>query len=179
MPARPCPVELEETIPLASGRTVTLRPIRPDDEAQHLDLLHHLSLEDTRWRFFAPIRDMDHAHISRFTCIDYDTEMAFIATREKQDGASQTLGVVRAAILGDGDDAEFAIIVRTDDKNHGLGWALMQKLLAYLRQRGVKRVIGEVLPANRTMLAFVRDLGFESRFSPEDGVVRVWKTLSA
>ncbi|HEY9164377.1 MAG TPA: GNAT family N-acetyltransferase, partial [Magnetovibrio sp.] len=100
MSARPYPTELEETVQLASGRTVTLRPILPEDEAEHLDLLHNLSLEDTRWRFFAPVRDMDHIRISRYTCIDYDTEMAFIATRQKEDGRSQTLGVVRAAILG-------------------------------------------------------------------------------
>lgn len=48
MPARPYPTELEETVLLPSGRTVTVRPIRPDDEAQHLDLLYHLPLENTR-----------------------------------------------------------------------------------------------------------------------------------
>lgn len=178
MPARPYPTELEETVQLPSGRTVTLRAIRPDDEARHLDLLHHLSLEDTRWRFFAPVHDMDHDHISRFTCIDYENEMAFIATRAKADGDTETLGVARSALLPAGNDAEFAIIVRSDDKNQGLGWALMQKLMAYLQSRHVKRVIGEVLPDNRGMLAFAHDLGFSSRHAPEDGVTHIWKILN-
>jgi len=174
----PYPTELEEEIALPSGCVVTLRPIRPNDEADHLDLLHHLSREDSRWRFFATIKDMGHAEISRFTCIDYDTEMAFIATQSKPDGSTQTLGVVRTAILPGGDKAEFAIVVRSEDKHQGLGWAMMQKMFHYLEHRGVQRIIGEVMAGNHNMLAFAHDLGFESQFSPTDGVSKIWKDLS-
>lgn len=177
MTAQPYPAELEETVQLVSGRMVTLRPIRPEDEDLHQDLLHHLSLEDTRWRFFAPVKAMDHAAISRFTCIDYDREMAFIATRGRPDGSQETVGVVRAALLDDDSEAEFAIIVRTDDKDQGIGWLLMQKMQTYLQQRNVKRIIGDVLPDNRKMLAFIHDLGFSSRYSPDDHVTHVWKEL--
>lgn len=172
------PAELEEDVTLPSGRVVTLRPIRPEDEAQHLDLLHNLSLEDSRWRFFVTIKDMGHDEISRFTCIDYDADMAFIAVYRPPNEAPKTLGVVRAAILSGAQEAEFAIVVRTGDKSQGLGWALMQKMLNYLKAHGISRVVGEVLPDNRDMLVFARDLGFESRFSAADGVTKIWKTLT-
>ena len=174
MSARPYPAELEEEVLLPSGRQLTLRPIHPDDEAAHLDLLRHLSLEDSRWRFFATIKDMDHDRISRFTCIDYDREMAFIATDQKAKNGPATVGVVRAAILND-EEAEFAIVVRSDDKHHGVGHALMVKMCHYLHERGLLRVVGDVLPDNHKMLAFVRDLGFHSRFKPDEGVTKIWK----
>jgi len=127
MNSRPDLSELEEIARLPSGRTVTLRPIRPEDEAQHLDFLHHLSLEDTRRRFFVTIKDMSHDEISRFTCINYETDMAFIATHQTTQDQPETLGVVRAAILPGYLEAEFAIVVRTGDKSQGLGWVLTQK----------------------------------------------------
>jgi len=163
---------------MPSGEVVTLRPIRPDDEAEHVDLLHHLSAQDSRWRFFATIKDMDHDAISRFTCIDYDREMAFIATHITADGKAQTLGVVRSAILDNDREAEFAIVVRSEDKSHGLGWAMMQKMMRYLATRGVHCIVGEVLPDNHNMLKFVRSLGFESHFSAEDGVTKIYKELA-
>jgi len=172
------PAHLEEHVTLTSGQIVSLRPIRTDDEEEHQDLLHHLTAQDSRWRFFATVKAMDHNAISRFTCIDYDREMAFIATHRLPDGKNQTLGVVRSVIFADTHEAEFAIVVRSEDKNHGLGWAMMQKMMRYLRERDIHRMFGEVLPDNHNMLTFVRSLGFESRFVAEDGVTKVWKDLS-
>jgi acetyltransferase len=48
---RPYPRELEERLDW-QGRTVTLRPIRPEDEAQHLAFLERLDPEDIRMRVF-------------------------------------------------------------------------------------------------------------------------------
>jgi acetyltransferase len=173
----PYPTELEEAVTLCSGRPVTLRPIRPEDEPQHLELFRSFSPEDMHFRFFGLRRDMPHSELVRYTDIDYDREMAFIATITDEDGRARTLGVVRVALLPDGETAEFAVIVRSDIKGEGLGHALMTKVIRYCRERGLRYVIGEVLPDNGPMLELAKALGFTRQLDPRAGVMVVRLTL--
>ena len=152
---RPYPVGLIEGRTLADGRRIELRPIRPEDTAAHQDFFARLDSEDVRFRFFGPVRSLASSEMARFTQIDYDREMAFIAV---DDG--QTLGVARAVTDPQGEQAEFSVIVRSDQKGRGLGRLLLDHLLGYLRQRGVKTVTGLVLRHNTAMLALVRRAGF-------------------
>ena len=102
--------------------------------------------------------------------------MAFIALpadAAAPGAAEETLGVVRAITDPNNDRAEFAIIVRSDRKGEGLGYALLEKMVRYCRERGTRELVGQVLPDNRPMLELAQSLGFESRFSPEDGAVEV------
>ena len=57
--------------------------------------------------------------------------------------------------------AEFAVLVRSDLKGKGLGWRLMQHLIAYARAEGLKEIYGQVLAINETMLKMCGELGFE------------------
>jgi len=68
--------------------------------------------------------------------------------------------------------------VRSDWKNRGVGWALMTRLIAVARQRGLGRLTAPVLRENERMLAFCRDLGFTAAFNPDDAeTVRVTLAL--
>ena len=75
------------------GRALTLRPIRPEDEAQHLRFLGKLDVEDIRMRLFQARSELPRSELARLTQIDYDREMAFIAEAIGDDGAPETLGV--------------------------------------------------------------------------------------
>jgi acetyltransferase len=176
---RPYPRELEEWMTLRSGRPVLLRPIRPEDEPAHHAFHARLTPEDIRSRHFSLVRELPHSQMARFTQIDYDREMAFIATAPDPQGQPETLGVVRAAFDPDNTRAEFAIIVRSDLKGQGLGYALLDKMIRYCRSRGVRAVVGQVLPDNRAMLDLAQSLGFESRFLPERGVIEVELRLAS
>lgn len=169
---RPYPKNLEETVELGR-RQVVLRPIRPEDEPQHHDFIRALDPEDLRLRFFGLVRDFYHRDLARFTQIDYNREMAFIATALDSRGAPETLGVVRAIVDPDKQQAEFAIIVRSRIKERGLGRLLMKKMIRYLKAQGVAEVMGEVLTENRRMLALARSLGFHQKRALEGGVVRI------
>jgi acetyltransferase len=170
---RPYPRELEETVVLGGGLRVRLRPIRPEDEPAHQAFFAALSPEDVRFRFFNLVRAIPHSQMARFTQIDYEREMAFVGVREPEDGAPETLGVVRAVFDPDNVSAEFAVVVRSDMKGRGLGTALLEKMGRYCRARGTREIVGQVLPDNRPMLDLVHQLGFESRFLPEEGAVEV------
>jgi acetyltransferase len=160
----PYPAQLEETLTW-QGRTLVLRPIRPEDEDQHRAFLERLDPEDIRLRLFYSRRSIEHTELARLTQIDYGREMAFIATAASAEGPNETLAVVRAMRDPDNRDAEFGIVVRSDLKGSGLGERLMRKMVDYLRSQGTLRLVATVLAENHRMLQLARDLGFDVRGS--------------
>jgi acetyltransferase len=160
---RPYPQHLVEAVSW-QGRALTLRPIRPEDEAQHQTFLERLAPEDVRMRVFYSQRSIARSELARLTQIDYERETALIAVAPAPDaeagGAEETLGVARAVADPDNIDAEFGIIVRSDFKGSGLGALLMQKLIAALRAQGTRRIVATVLADNDRMLSLARELGF-------------------
>src|SRR5262249_43539326 len=123
------------------------------------------TMEDLRLRFFAPVKDFSHAFVARFTQIDYARAMALLAL-EASSGAM--LGVVRLHVSTDGNVGEYAILVRSDLKGYGLGWLLMQLIIEYARAEGVKRIEGQVLRENSTMIAMCRAIGFAVKSDPDE-----------
>jgi acetyltransferase len=150
-----------------------IRPIRPEDEVAHANFLRSLKPQDVRFRFFGLVRDFPHSEVARYTQIDYDREMAFIATAPGPDGEVETLGVVRAVSGPDRLRAEFAIVIRSDLQGKGLGHRLLARMVTYCRDRGVEWLVGETLPDNHDMITLAQSLGFEQGLRTEDGVVQM------
>ncbi len=171
---RPYPRELEECVVLKDSRQVTLRPIRPEDEPAHYAFLARVSDEDMRMRFFGVVRrDFDHKDMSRFTQINYDREMAFIATAIGESGKPETLGVVRTSTKPDNSEAEFAIVIRSDLKGSGLGSMLFHKIIRYTRERGTHWLVGQTLFENKAMQGLSRKFGFEISENYEEDLVEM------
>jgi len=143
---------------LPDGRAIHLRPLRPDDEPLYGPFLAAVTADDIRLRFFGPVKEFNHAFLVRFTQIDYTKAMAFIALDET---TGEMLGVARLHDTTDGRSGEFAILVRSDVKTHGLGWQMMQIIIAYARAKGLRAVVGQVLHENTMMLTMCKELGFE------------------
>jgi acetyltransferase len=162
---RPYPKEWERPVTLRGGTTVLIRPIRPEDEALYAPFFAEVTEQDLRLRFFAPIKEFSHAFVARLTQLDYARAMAFIAI-DPSSGAM--LGVVRLHANANYDTAEFAVLVRSDFKGHGLGWLLMQTMIDYASTEGLKTVEGQVLQDNTTMIAMCRELGFAVMSDPQD-----------
>ncbi|MCA9142273.1 MAG: bifunctional acetate--CoA ligase family protein/GNAT family N-acetyltransferase [Planctomycetaceae bacterium] len=174
---RPYPHELEATITFDGGPLV-LRPIRPDDEPAHRTLFSKLDPDDVRFRFFGQLREPIPSELARYTQIDYEREMAFIATRDRVNDEPETLGVARSATDPDNVTAEFAIVVRSDFKGKGLGSMLLRKLIDYCRQRRTTQIVGHVLADNTRMLALAAKCGFQLTDKPHEGVVEVCLPLA-
>jgi acetyltransferase len=167
---RPYPAELEEWMTW-DGEPALLRPIKPEDGPQHIEFFNSLDPVDVHYRMFMMVRELRPSQLARFTQIDYDREMAFIATRKLEGGRWQTLAVARAVADPDNVRAEFAIIVRSDLKGRGLGPVLLKKLIDYLRGRGTTEVVGEALSDNERLLGLVRRFGFDITPAPGAGTV--------
>jgi acetyltransferase len=157
------------------GRAIEIRPIRPEDEPAHAEFFDSLEVEDVRFRFFGVIRHPEHGQLARFTQIDYDREMAFVAA--ELDPPLRTLGVARAVFDRAHRSAEFAVVVRSSIKGGGLGRLLLEKIIDYCRRVGVQRLVGQVMQDNDRMLALARSLGFKLR-PAEEGVHEVVLELS-
>ena len=165
---RPYPSHLEETVQW-QGRSVCLRPIRPEDEALHTEFLQHLDPQDVRMRVFYSKRTLERSELARLVQIDYAREMAFVAVAPDTNDQPQTLGIVRAVTDPDNQDAQFGIIVRSELKGSGLGLLLMKKLIAYLRAQGTQCLVATVLDNNNRMLSLAKELGFKDDKNAQDG----------
>ncbi len=170
---QPYPLELETHYTSPREHRYVMRPIRAEDEPALESFYQRLSPESLRLRFFSARRQFDHKELARFTQIDYDREMAFVALREQA-----LYGVVRVWIDPDDVTAEFAVIIDDNCRGEGLGRALMDTIINYLTERGVLQIYGTVLPHNRGMLSLAERLGFSRQNNPDEGVVEVGKLLN-
>jgi acetyltransferase len=159
---RPYPQGLSRSIVLDGGETVSVRPIRPEDAPGLIDLVERSAPEDVRLRFASGMRHLPSALACRLSQIDYDREMALVAL----DKAGDILGVARLAADPEGTEAEFALMVRSDRQNRGLGHRLMLELIDYAEGRGLERLWGQIARENDRMREVAEYLGF--RFEPAD-----------
>ncbi|MBI5111122.1 MAG: bifunctional acetate--CoA ligase family protein/GNAT family N-acetyltransferase [Rhodovulum sp.] len=162
---RPYPKEWESRIEAWEDLRVLLRPVRPEDEGLYLDFFKHVSENDLRLRFFAPVKEFSHTFIARMTQIDYARAMVFVAVDER---TGQMLGGVRIHSDANYEKGEYAVLVRSDLKGRGLGWILMRRMIEYARAEGLQQVEGQVLRDNTTMLRMCTDLGFRIEHDPDD-----------
>ncbi len=166
---------LERQVVLRDGTPVLFRALKPEDAALYPNFLKEVTADDLRLRFFAVMRGVSNELID--TLIHYDPAhaMAFIAIEEQ---SGRMLGVVRLHDDPNGNDAEFAILVRSRLKGHGLGWLMMKHMIAYAKTKGLKTVRGQVLAENSTMLTMCVELGFHIADDPgERGVKQVTLSL--
>jgi acetyltransferase len=174
---RPYPDQLERVVAW-QGKPLMLRPIRPEDGTAHVAFFNALDPEDVRLRMFVPQCALQPSQLARLTQIDYDREMAFIATRPGADGRDETLGVARAVADPDNEEAEFAVTVRSDLKGQGLGTLLMHALIDYWRARGTGRIVGAALAGNLAVIRLARQLGFAVVPLQGEGEVRLTLDLA-
>ena len=154
----PYPAHLEEQVEL-HGQALCLRPVRAEDEA----LLHAFygcaPAAELRLHAFVGRMGGERSEVARCTQLDYDREFSLVAVAPAL-GAEGVLGEVRSIRDPDGEQAQFAILVRADWQHRGLGHLLMARLLHHLRQGGVRRVSGACSPDNQAMQALAARLGF-------------------
>ena len=161
---------------LRDGTRVIVRPLLREDIALYPDFLAAVTAADLRLRFLAPTSEVSRYLIEKLTHLDYSRAMAFIAIDEE---SGKMLGVARLHDDSSGDNAEFAILVRSRLKGHGLGWLLMRRLIEFAKAKGLKTVIGQVLSENTTMLTMCATLGFHARDEPEEfGIKQVTLALA-
>ena len=76
----PAPASWEADVVLNDGGTVHLRPIRPDDGDRLREFHSRLSQQTVFNRYFAYRPTLSDQDVHRFTHVDHDSRVAFVAT---------------------------------------------------------------------------------------------------
>ncbi|HEY9234198.1 MULTISPECIES: bifunctional acetate--CoA ligase family protein/GNAT family N-acetyltransferase [Phenylobacterium] len=168
----PYPRNLRREVEIG-GESVVVRAIRPQDGPAIAAMVEASSAEDVRLRFRSGFRTLPPGWPERLSQIDYDREMALVAL----DRDRKILGVSRLAGDPQGETAEFALMVRTDQQHKGLGRLLLNAILEYAAAKGLREVWGDVARENAPMLATAKNLGFVKTPSDDFTRVKIVRTL--
>jgi acetyltransferase len=136
---------------------ITVRPIAADDQALWLELMRTMSWSTRYMRGARRFEDLKPGDDVTAVNPDPATEIVFVAIATRGD-VRHMAGVARGS-LQEG-QWEFGLVVLDEWKRRGVGRRVMLALINELARRGARRLEGHVLASNRSMLDFVRRLGF-------------------
>jgi acetyltransferase len=171
------PRALERQHTLADGRVVSIRPIRPDDDAAAKAFFDRLCPETRRMRFMKWVRSVSSGLVHSFTHVDYEERMAFVCEAEV-DGMKRIVGEARYAAVPRSRSCDFGIVIADDWRKSGIAGLLMLALMDHARTQGFETIESIVLRENREMVRFARALGFEVRpVAQEPTLLQVVKPL--
>ena len=172
MAIHPYPSHLVQEWEQPNGLVITIRPIRPEDAEMEQDFVKNLSDESKYYRFMDTLRELTQSMLVRFTQIDYDREMALVATLPEKDGKTVQIAVARYVTNPDGETVEFALAVADAWQKHGIGRKLMSALIESARIKGYRAIVGDVLSQNTKMFRLMGSLGFTIHPHPDDPAVK-------
>lgn len=143
-----------------------LRPIGPADEAAYLDILTRTSGDDRYFRFFHAVDRFEHADVVPF--VERGPNTLGLIAEER----GRPVGAAHAFV--DGDRAELAVVVAADARHHGVGHALLARLVASLQARAVRTILAYALVENAGFARLATSLGMRPSRAPGDGGVVTW-----
>ncbi len=179
---RPYPMHYVSDWTMSDGQTVTIRPIRPEDEPLMVKFHQMLSERTVYMRYLHSMKlsqRIAHERLTRICFIDYDREMALVAElRNPESGEREIIGAGRLKKVHGANEAEFALLVADPHQGKGLGAELTRRLIQVARDEKLERIVGDILPDNHVMLKLCEGLGFKLTRSIEDPVVKAQYELA-
>jgi len=157
---------------LHDGRTVRIRAIRPEDEAEVLQAFDRMSDDARYMRFMRSVREPNVERLRKALASISESGMGIVATVPAADGFD-IVGSAMCVIGSDRTTCEFAINVGSAFGGVGLARTLMTALIEAATKRGLEQMEGYVLAANQPMLRLARRLGFSITPDPDDRAVRL------
>ena len=164
------PHELVETIEVANGQRVTVRPVLPLDAAKFRAFVTDLSDTSRTNRFLSGLRALPLPMLQRLTRIDYRSHMALVAETQR-DGMPSIIAEARYAVDPCSDSAELAVAAADEWRGLGLAKALLGRLIGHAAAVGLRRLHGETLASNACIIHLARTAGFS--IMPVPGVAGV------
>jgi acyl-CoA synthetase (NDP forming)/GNAT superfamily N-acetyltransferase len=163
------PHELERQGLLRDGRSVLIRPIRPDDLDLLFDFSRRLSRQTVSYRLLGPVIRLNRTDLRPYVDIDYDQQLTLVAVLGERI-------IANARAIRDPDDptvAEMTFTIEDAWQGHGLGGLLLEHLAAAMRERGVHTFHADILPQNSRMLRAITGSGYQYRMNTNGSVVDV------
>ena len=163
------PVEWEQDAALKDGGTIRIRPIAPEDRDALQAMVRGLSRRSSYFRFFQVKEELEPAELDRFTRLDYQHNMAFVAIHD-----GDLIGVGRYSGIEDEPGvAEAAFAVADDHQKRGIGTLLLFRVTSYARLHDITAFRAHLLADNHVMMRVFRGAGFKMRRDLDEGVYTV------
>jgi acetyltransferase len=157
---------------MPDGTRLTVRPIRPDDEPLLRDFFRTLSEQTVYLRYLHMVQRAQlvaHEALSHLCFVNFDQEIALVVEgRHSGNEGPVILGVGRLSRMAKLEGAEFDILVHDLYQRHGLGTALLRRLIEVGRTEGLRRIAATMLWDNHGMQRTCQKLGFQLKYVPED-----------
>ncbi|NJD59526.1 MAG: hypothetical protein C3F13_01825 [Anaerolineales bacterium] len=163
-----------DTVKLVDGTTITIRPIHPDDADDLQNTFMRLSTQSIYLRFLSYKKVLANEEALRLATVDYNTQMAFVATMLEND-REIVVGVSRYALLDKvhPKTAESAVIVGDEFQGRGIGKLLLWKLVDYAKAKGFNHLRGNLDMGNTRMLDLIKRSGLPHKQRYVDGIWEV------
>jgi acyl-CoA synthetase (NDP forming)/RimJ/RimL family protein N-acetyltransferase len=172
---RPYPVQYVSSWTMKNGQSVTIRPIRAEDEPLMVKFHEGLSDRSVYLRYFQRVKlstRTAHHRLSRVCFLDYDREMALLAElRDPGTGECRIIAVATLVKLPPKNDGEVAVLISDDFHGKGLGKELIGRLVVVARDEGLRRVTASTMVENVGMCAVFERLGFQLSTDFEEQLV--------
>jgi GNAT superfamily N-acetyltransferase len=150
------------------GTQVSIRVAAPRDAERLRQMFSRVSPESIYRRFHVPYPDVPERTLALMSGVeDQHDKESLVAV-----AGGEIVGHAMYARLGDGGEAEMAIIVEDAWQSKGVGKSLLSELAQRARLRGVELFTGEVLGENRRMLALAAMFA-ETDYTLKDGLYHV------
>jgi acyl-CoA hydrolase/GNAT superfamily N-acetyltransferase len=163
------PEHLETIRTTKGGISLSLRPVKINDEPLIKDFFYALSDKSLQRRFMSTQREVLHAMRQKFVVIDYTRELTILACVKKS-GKESIIGIGQILKAENTNTAEVAFAVRDDYQNKGIGAELLSFLTIQAKKEGLHGFTAEVLLENSSMIHVFEKMGFDMRKKIEDGV---------
>jgi acetyltransferase len=178
---RPYPLQYVSTWTMKDGNSVTIRPIRPEDEPLMVKFHETLSDHSVYLRYFCTLslsRRVAHERLLRICFGDYDREMALVAERtDPLTGERRIMAVGRLNKLHSRNEAEVAVLVSDQYQKLGLGNELLRRVLQIARDEKLSQVSAEMLPDNIGMQIIMKRFGFRIRTGEDPSSLQAYLDL--
>jgi len=152
--------------------SIHVRLIRPDDSDRIKDLFYGLSEDSIFFRFLTPLRSLRRQTLQEFYYVDQDLDISLVAVagNEKEGECEKIVAAGRYLLNRSTNQAEFALLVKDEYQNRGIGTFLLTQMMRIAKSKGVNAFIAYVHPKNVPMINFIHRTGklIESRLSIED-----------
>jgi acyl-CoA hydrolase/GNAT superfamily N-acetyltransferase len=152
--------------------SVRVRLIRPDDSDRIKELFYGLSEDSIFFRFLTPLRGLRRQTLQEFYYVDQESDISLVAVVGEDSNAEceKIVGAGRYLLTRSTNQAEFALLVKDEYQNKGIGTFLLNQMMRIAKSKGVNAFIAYVHPKNVPMINFIHRTGklIESRLSIED-----------
>ena len=156
-----------ENFKLMNGRSLLLRPIRPEDASPLKGALELMGPIELRERFNTlhfqsnPIESLPLTHPNP------KNEIVLVAAESMAPGEALIAAVAYAAITTGTRDAQFTILVSHFVEGQGLSRQFLRKLVKWARGKSLEHLSGELPASHQPLIELAHSLGFTTHPSEQ------------